>query len=120
VTAALLAMCSVLTLVVALVGWDGTTHNVKVLVAIPGMAFSSDVTGNVDFAITASMIIMGVVALFAVLVASRLEFGRIVGGIVAALVTAYFIYAVIKLAAVDRRCSYGILNTLSTQERSRP
>jgi hypothetical protein len=98
VTAVLLAMCSVLTLIVALIGWDGTTRNFKVLAAIPGMAFSEDVTGNVDFAITASMIIMGFVALFAVLVAARLEFGRIIAGIVAGIVMAYFLYAVIKFA----------------------
>jgi hypothetical protein len=97
-TAVILGLCSVLTLVVALIGWDGRTHNLKALVIIPGMAFSGDVTGNVDFAITTSMIIMGVVALLAVLVAARLGFARIAAGIVGGLVTAYYVYAVIKFA----------------------
>jgi hypothetical protein len=39
------------------------------------------------------------VALLAVLVAARLGFGRVLAGVVGGIVVAYFIYAVIKLAA---------------------
>jgi hypothetical protein len=90
-------MCSVLTLVVALLSWDGTTRNYKVLVSVPGMAFSEDLTGNVDFAITFSMIVMGVVALLTVLLAARLAFARVLLAIIGGIVVLYFIYALIKL-----------------------
>jgi hypothetical protein len=96
-SAVVFAMCSVLTLVVALISWNGRTSNYKALVAVPGMAFSKDITGNVDFAITASMIIMGVVALLTLLLAVRLEFARVLVGIVGGIVVLYFAYALVKL-----------------------
>jgi hypothetical protein len=96
-TALLFTMCSVLTLVVALLSWDGTTHNFKVLVSVPGMAFTKDITGNVDFAITFSMITMGVVALLAALLAARLAFARILLGIIGGILVLYFVYALVKL-----------------------
>jgi hypothetical protein len=98
-SAIVFAMCSVLTLVVAVLCWHGTYRNANVVVAVPGMAFSEDLTGNVDFAITASMITMGVVALLALLLAFRLAFARIVLGVIGGIVVLYFLYALIKLVA---------------------
>ncbi len=98
-SAILFGMCSVLTLVVALISWDGRTRNVNVLVSVPGMAFSRDITGNVDFAITVSMIIMGVTALLALLRAFRLWLARVLLGVVGGIVVLYFVYALIKLVA---------------------
>jgi hypothetical protein len=96
-SALVFAMCSVLTLTVALLSWDGTTRNINVLVSVPGFAFTEDFTGNVDFAITFSMIMMGVVALLALLLALRLQFARVLLAVLGGIMVLYFIYWLIKM-----------------------
>jgi hypothetical protein len=97
VTAVVFVLGGVLALVLAIMGWDGTSTNLDMIVALVGLAFSEDVTGNVDFAIAASMTVGCTALTFGLLMFARLEFVRWILAIVGALVTAYYVYATIKL-----------------------
>jgi hypothetical protein len=97
VCAVLFLICGVLALVTAIVSWDGTTDNVEMVVATVGAAFSGEVTGNIDFAISATMTAACTTLTFAVLLFFRLDFVRWILGFVGGLVTAYYVYAMIKI-----------------------
>jgi len=97
VSALLFVVCGVLALVATIIGWDGTAESPDLVVAIPGLAFSDDITGNVDFAISAGMTVACSTLTFALVLFFRLDFVRWVLGIIGALVTVYYVYAVIKL-----------------------
>jgi hypothetical protein len=99
VGALLFGMCAVFSLVVSIISWDGTSRNVAVVLAVPGMAFSEDFTGNVDFAITTGMIVGCSVPLLAILLALRLSLARWLLVVVGGILVLYYLYAVIKLLA---------------------
>lgn len=90
------------------ISWDGTSTNYDARAAVFGMAFSADLTGNVDFAITASMITAGVTLLFALLLLARLEFVRWVLAVLGGLITAYYVYAVIYLLSHEASKFVGL------------
>jgi hypothetical protein len=95
-------VCGVLALILAIVGWDGVTlDNVKMAVALVGAAFTEDVTGNIDFAIAVTMSVACTTLTFALILFARLEFVRWILAIVGALVTAYYIYAIIDILSTD-------------------
>ncbi len=108
VGATIFVVCAGLAMTFAFISWDGTTDNAHVLAAVFGMAFSDDLTGNVDFAITASMIIAGVTLLFALLFFARLEPVRWILGIIGGIVTAYYLYALIWLLSNDAAKYIGL------------
>lgn len=89
----------VLALVIALEGWDGTSDNVDLLVALIGAAFNEETTGNVDFAISVTMSVACTSATFALVLFARLDFARWILAFVGGLVTVYYLYATIKLLA---------------------
>jgi hypothetical protein len=106
--AAIFVVCAGLAMTFAFISWDGTTDNANVLAAVVGMAFSDDLTGNVDFAITTSMIVAGVTLLFALLGFARLEPIRWILGILGGIVTAYYLYALIWLLSHDAAKYIGL------------
>jgi hypothetical protein len=97
VSALLFVVSGVLALVATIIGWDGTAESPDLVVAIPGLAFSDDITGNVDFAISTGMSVACSTLTFAVVLLFRLDFVRWVLGVIGALVTVYYVYAIIKL-----------------------
>jgi hypothetical protein len=94
-------ICGVLALIATIIGWDGTSESPDLVVAIPGLAFSDDVTGNVDFAISAGMTVACSTLTFALVLFFRLDFVRWVLGFIGGVVTVYYVYAVIKLLSDD-------------------
>ncbi|MEU6645923.1 hypothetical protein ABZ863_25710 [Saccharomonospora sp. NPDC046836] len=88
------------TYIVVAISWDGTPESegdLHALVSVLGVAFSDDITGNVDFAITLSMIFASVTTLFAVLLACRLRAVRWVLVYLAANAVLYYLYAITDL-----------------------
>lgn len=99
ICAGLFLICGVLALITAIIGWDGSADNVDMLVALVGAAFSEDVTGNLDFAISFTMSVACTTLVFALVLFGRLDFVRWILGFVGGLVTVYYLYAIIKLLA---------------------
>lgn len=96
-SAGLFLICGVLALVTAIVGWSGTSDNVELVIALVGATFSEDVTGNRDFAISFTMSVACTTLTFALVLLARLDFVRWILGFVGALVSVYYIYAIIKI-----------------------
>lgn len=101
VTAIVFIVCGVLTLILAIVGWNGSGETPTMLIALVGAAFTDDVTGNIDFAVSATMTVACTTLTFALIQFARLEFVRWILAIVGALVTAYYIYAIIWVLSND-------------------
>jgi hypothetical protein len=97
VSAGVFLICGVLALVTAIIGWDGTSDNVDMVVAMVGAAFSGDITGNGDFAVSTSMSVACSTLTFALLLFTRLDVFRWLLAFIGALVTVYYLYAIIKL-----------------------
>ncbi len=79
----------------------GTSDSATMMVAIIGAAFTDDITGNIDFAISATMTVACTTLVFALILFARLEFVRWILAVVGALVTAYYIYAIIWILSHD-------------------
>lgn len=99
VSAVLFLVCGILALITAIVGWDGESSNVDMLVALVGAAFSDDVTGNIDFAVSVTMSVACSALVFALVLFARLDFVRWLLGVIGGVVTVYYLYAIIKLLA---------------------
>lgn len=99
ICAGLFLICGVLALIIAIIGWDGSADNVDLLVALVGAAFSEEITGNVDFAVSVTMSVACTTLTFALVLFSRLDFVRWILGFVGGLVTVYYLYGIIKLLA---------------------
>jgi hypothetical protein len=109
VTAGLFMACGVLSLVCAVVSWDGRTDATGVLAAVIGIVFSGETTGNVDFGISVTMTVACTTLTFALVLLARLGFVRWILGGVGALVTVYYVYAVIYLLAHDGAAVVGLV-----------
>ena len=101
VTAIVFVICGGLALVTAIIGWDGTSDSLTMLVSLVGFAFSDDITSNLDFAISVTMSVACTTLTFALLLFARLGFVRWILVVVGALVSAYYIYAVIWVFSND-------------------
>jgi hypothetical protein len=101
VTAIVFVVCGALALILAIVGWNGTSDSTEMLLALVGAAFTEELTGNVDFAISATMTVACTTLLFALVLFARLEFTRWILAIVGALTTAYYVYAIIWVLSHD-------------------
>ncbi|PXY31454.1 hypothetical protein [Prauserella muralis] len=102
VSAAFFLPAIAFTYIVAIMTWDGITpDNVDAAVSVLGVAFSDDLTGNVDFAITLSMIYPSVTLLFVALEFARVGFVRWVLAALAGIAVGYYVYAIIDLASTD-------------------
>jgi hypothetical protein len=106
--AALFLLGAVLVFTFAGISWNGKNDNAHVLAAVFGLAFSDDLTGNVDFAITASMFVGGFTTLFALLLFARLEPIRWILAVIGGLVSAYYLYALIWLLSEDAAKYMGL------------
>jgi hypothetical protein len=85
----------------AIVGWDGSADNASMIAGLVGVAFTEDLTGNVDFAISATMSVACSAILFGLAMFSRLEFLRWVLAVIGSLVTVYYLYAIIWILSND-------------------
>lgn len=90
-----------LALMLAIIGWDGTSDNGTMIAALIGVAFTDDLTGNVDFAIATTMSVACSSVLFGLVMFSRLEFVRWILAVIGALVTMYYLYAIIWILTND-------------------
>jgi len=99
VSAGLFLFGGVLTLIIAIVGWDGTSDNVDMVVALVGAAFSEEFTGNLDFAISVTMSVACTSLCLGLALLARVDLVRWLLAFVGALVSVYYLYAVIKLLA---------------------
>jgi hypothetical protein len=97
IAAVLFLMCAVFSLVVSIIAWDGTSTAVEAVIAVPGMAFAEDITGNVDFGISTGISVACTFTLLAVLLACRLAFARWLSAGLGGLMVAYYVYAVVKV-----------------------
>jgi hypothetical protein len=101
ITAIVFIVCGGLALMSAIVSWDGTTEAVTIVLSVIGFAFKPENKTNFDFAIVITMIVAGTTLLFAVVMFARLEFVRWILAVLGALVTLYYIYAIIWILSHD-------------------
>jgi hypothetical protein len=109
VTAGLFLLCGVLSLVIAIVSWDGVSGPGTVVASVVGAAFSEDITGNIDFGIAATMTVACTTLTFALIAFARLDFMRWILGALGAIVAAYYVYALIYLLAHDAARFVGLV-----------
>jgi len=101
IAAGLFLLCGILALVTAIVGWSGSSENPDLVVALIGLAFSGDLTGNADFAISFTMSVACTTVTFALLQLARLDFVRWILAFVGALTTLYYVYGIIWVLTND-------------------
>jgi hypothetical protein len=101
VTAVAFVVLGLLSLMFAINGWDGTSDNGTLMAALVGVAFTEDLTGNVDFAISATMSVACSAILFGLALFARLEFVRWILAVLGVLVTVYYLYAIIWILSND-------------------
>jgi hypothetical protein len=102
ISAIVFLICGILALVTAIVGWDGLSlDNIDIAVATVGFAFSEDLTGNIDFAIAATMTVACSTLVFALVLLARLDFVRWLLAFIGGLVTVYYLYATIKVLSEE-------------------
>lgn len=101
VAVVLFVLCSAMSYVFAIISWDGSADSPDVIAAVIGIVFSEDLTGNVDFAIAATMTVASTVLLFALMLLARLDFVRWILVVLGGIVTAYYVYAAIYLLSHD-------------------
>lgn len=90
-TAGLFLVCAVFSLIIALSNWFGQP-GLSVVAALVGLAFSGDVTGNADFAISTTMTVACTTATVAVVQLFRLAVARwILVGIGGLVIIAYVV-----------------------------
>ncbi|CCH34773.1 hypothetical protein ABZ816_29560 [Actinosynnema sp. NPDC047251] len=97
------------TLIAAFTSWDGRPDSLHLFISVLGMAFAHDVTGNVDFAITVSMIVAPIVLVLALLLVFRVPAVRWALTVLGALCAIYYVYAVIKLLTTTGGGEFVIL-----------
>ncbi|ALG12837.1 hypothetical protein [Kibdelosporangium phytohabitans] len=97
IAAALFAVCAVLSLVISILSIDKGARTIEMYIAVPGMMFSEDITGNGDFGYSTGISVGCTFALLAVLLAVRLSFARWLIAVLGGLVAMYYMYAVIKV-----------------------
>jgi hypothetical protein len=100
-SAGLFLISALLVLLAAIVGWNGTADNPDLVAALVGIAFSEDLTGNIDFAISASMTVACTTLTFALVLLARLDPVRWVLAFVGGLTAVYYLYAIIWLVSND-------------------
>jgi hypothetical protein len=101
ITAIVFIVCGALALMLAIIGWDGSADNQDMLFALMGIAFQDEQSQNFDYAIAITMSVACTTILFGLLMFARLEFVRWILGVLGALVTLYYIYAIIWILSND-------------------
>ena len=111
VTAGLFIACSLLSFVLAALGWNGI-DNPHAIAAVIGMLYSGKVTGNVDFGISMTMTVACTTITFALILLARLSFARWFLAALGGLVSAYYASAVVYIV-VHGAISYVALPLLA-------
>lgn len=101
VTAILFVVCGGLALMLAITSWSGSADNLDLTVALVGFAFTEDITGNVDFAISVTMSVACTALTFGLAMFARVEFVRWVLAVVGGITTVYYLYAIIWVLSED-------------------
>ena len=101
IAAILFIVCGALAIMAAIVGWDGEADSPEMILALIGIAFKGDLTSNFDYAIAVTMSVACTTILFGLVLFTRLEFVRWILGVLGALVTVYYIYAIIWVLSHD-------------------
>ncbi|ONI70579.1 hypothetical protein ALI144C_49020 [Actinosynnema sp. ALI-1.44] len=99
IAAALFVVCGVFSLVISILSISRSTRTVEMFIAVPGMAFSEDITGNGDFGYSTGISVGCTFTVLGLLLAFRLAFVRWLLVALGGLVAAYYVYAVIKVLA---------------------
>jgi hypothetical protein len=107
-TVVLFLVCGAMSLVFAIVSWDGTTDSGNTLAAVIGIVFSAERTDNIDFGISATMTVACTTLTFALVLLGRFEFVRWILVVLGALITAYYLYAIIWILAHDSASVVGL------------
>lgn len=102
VAAALFLPAVVMAFVSASIGWNGpeaidSEPSMGMFLSLTGLAFSDDLTGNVDFAVATTMTVACTTATLMVAMAFRLNAVRWLLAVIGVIVTAYYVYVVIDL-----------------------
>lgn len=102
--AALFVPAIAMMFVAAVVGWDGTPDfesagQAGLYLSLFALVFSFDITGNVDFAIAATMTLGCTTAVLALVMAFRVNFVRWLLAVVGFVAVGYYGYGVIDLAS---------------------
>lgn len=97
-SAALFLACAIQSFVFAFSTW-GSESNPHLLAALVGIIFSGDITGNSDFAISATMTVACSTTTFALALFARLNFVRWILVAIGTLVTVYYFFALLYIAA---------------------
>ena len=77
----------------------GSGSNPHLLAALVGIVFSGEVTGNADFAVSATMTVACSTTTFALALFARLGFVRWHPGRIGGVVTVYYFFALLYIAA---------------------
>jgi hypothetical protein len=96
VTAMLFFGCGLLSLLCAIVSWDGG-GNPYVLAAVIGLVYTARVTGNIDFGISLTMSVACTTLTFAAILLARLDLARWFLAGLGVLVATYYAAAVVAL-----------------------
>lgn len=97
-SAALFIACSIMTFVFAFSAWGGS-GSPHLAAGLVGIVFSDEVTGNADFAISATMTVACSTMTFALALFARLNALRWLLVAIGALVTVYYFFALLYIAA---------------------
>ena len=97
-SAALFIACSIMTFVFAFSAWGGS-GSPHLAAGLVGIVFSGKVTGNADFAISATMTVACSTMTFALALFARLNALRWILAAIGALVTVYYFFALLYIAA---------------------
>lgn len=101
ITAVAFLVCGVMSLMFAISGFDGTGDNVQMLLAMIGVVFKDEVSGNFDYAVAITMSVACTTICLALVMFARLEFVRWVLVALGGLVAVYYLYAVIWILSND-------------------
>jgi hypothetical protein len=96
--AALFLACAIQSFVFAFSTW-GSDSNPYLRAALVGIVFSGEVTGNADFAVSATMTVACSTTTFTLALFARLNFVRWILVAIGALVTVYYFFALMYIAA---------------------
>jgi hypothetical protein len=98
--AAIFLACGLLSFFLAVASWSGT-GNLHFMAAVIGVVFSDRLTGNIDFGISVTMTVACSAVTFAALLMTRLGFIRWILVAIGAIVSAYYLVALVYLVAHD-------------------
>lgn len=101
ITAVAFLVSGAFELMLAITNWSGDGDNAQMALALVGAAFTEDATGNVDFAISATMTVACSTLTFALVMFARLQVIRWVLVVIGGITTLYYLYGIIWIVSND-------------------